>query len=79
MAAPDPATVPKTAKARLRSLPWANVTVSMASAAGASSAAKAPWTPRAMTSSMPLCDSPAQSEAAPKPIIPTMKVRLRPQ
>ena len=40
---------------------------------------EAPGAPRAMMGSRPLWAGPPQSDAAPKPTMPTMKVRVRPQ
>ena len=51
MAAPPPAIAPKTPNALARSLGSVNVTVISDSAAGASSAANAPCSPRAANSS----------------------------
>ena len=78
MAAPDPATAPKTPNARARSLGSVYVVVSRDSAAGASSAAKAPWIARAPTSMVKLWAAPPSADATAKPMMPMMKIRLRP-
>jgi hypothetical protein len=62
-----------------RSRPAGNVVVSSASAAGANSAAKAPWAARAATSTSKLCAIPPTAEARAKPLSPAMKVHLRPK
>ena len=69
---------PKTPNALPRSLVPANVVVSSDSAAGASSAPKAPWQARAATSMPKLPAAPPAADAAAKPARPAMNVALRP-
>ncbi len=76
---PPPAIAPYTAKALARSVVSVKRTVSSASAAGASSAPKAPCNARAAKSISPVVARPPRAEASAKPVMPTMKVRLRPQ
>ena len=64
--------------ARFRSAGLVNVVVSSDSAAGASSAANAPWLARAMTSMAKLTDAPPTAEATANPTSPVMKTTLRP-
>ena len=78
MAAPPPASAPKTPNAFARSLGSVKVTVTMDSAAGAISAANAPWSPRAANSSSWFGAMPPSAEAPAKPSRPMTKVRLRP-
>ncbi len=78
MAAPPPAMAPKTPNARARSFGSVNVTVISESAAGASSAPKAPCSARAANSSPALVARPPSADAPAKPSNPMMKVRLRP-
>ena len=78
IAAPPPASAPKTPNALARSFGSVNVTVTMDSAAGAISAANAPWRARAAKSSSWLGAKPPSAEAPAKPSRPMMKVRLRP-
>ena len=78
IAAPPPARAPKTPKALARSFGSVNVTVTIDRAAGAISAAKAPWSPRAANNCSWLAATPPSAEAAAKPSRPMMNVRLRP-
>ena len=73
-----PATAPKIANARPRAGLPANVAVTIASAAGASSAPNAPWAARPAARTAKFGAAPASAEAAAKPASPAMKVRLRP-
>jgi hypothetical protein len=61
-----------------RSAPSANVVVMIESAAGATSAAPRPWSPRQTISISELTESPFSSEAIVKMTRPTRKMRLRP-
>jgi hypothetical protein len=69
---------PYTPKARVRSRGRVNVTVSSDSAAGAISAANAPWTPRDTNNHPAFVASPAIADAAPKPSRPMTNARRRP-
>jgi hypothetical protein len=69
---------PNTPNALPRSLESRNVTVSSDSAAGASSAPKAPWQARATTSMSKLPAAPPNADAPAKPMRPTMNVAFRP-
>ena len=77
-AAPPPEIAPYTPNARARSFGSWNVTVSSDSAAGASSAAKAPWSARAAKSMVSVAARPPMADATAKPSRPTMKIFLRP-
>jgi hypothetical protein len=61
-----------------RSLGSVNVVVSSDSAEGTSSAAKAPWQARAVTSMAKLTDAPPMAETTANPARPARKVVLRP-
>ena len=78
IAAPPPASAPKTPKALARSLGSVNITVTMDSDAGAISAANPPCSARAANSMPSVCAKPPSAEAPAKPSRPMMKVRLRP-
>jgi len=69
---------PKTPNALPRSFVPSNVVVSSDSAAGASSAPKAPWQARAATSMPKLLAAPPAADAPAKPARPAMNVALRP-
>src|SRR5215469_1239312 len=77
-APPAPAMAPKTPNALPRSAGSANVTVSVDSAAGASSAPNAPCKPRPITSIAKLVAAPPSADAAAKPTRPMISIRLRP-
>jgi hypothetical protein len=62
VAAPEPATAPKTPNALARSLALVNVVVSSDSADGASRAANSPWTVRATTSMVRLWAAPPTAD-----------------
>ena len=76
--APPPAIAPKTPNALGRSGDPSNVTVSNPSAEGASSAANAPWSVRATTSTPKDWARPPIAEAIEKPTRPAIRVHLRP-
>ncbi len=76
--APLPAMAPKMPNARLRSRVSVNVVVSRDSAAGASSAPKAPWKARAAASIPKDWAAPPTAEASANPVRPAMNVHLRP-
>ena len=78
-AAPLTTTLPKTPNARPRSSGSLNVVVRSDSAVGASSAANAPCSARAPTSTPKLWAAPPTAEATAKPIRPTTRVGLRPR
>jgi hypothetical protein len=61
-----------------RSFGIVKVVASSDSAAGASSAAKAPWQARAVTSMPKLLEAPPTAEAMAKPARPVMKITRRP-
>jgi hypothetical protein len=61
-----------------RSTPSAKVVVMIDSAAGATSAAPSPWSPRQTMSISELVESPFSKEAIVKTTTPTRKMRLRP-
>ena len=65
-------------KALARSFGCVNVTVSSDSAAGASTAPKAPCSARAPSSMLVLTAAPPSAEAPAKPIRPMRKARRRP-
>src|SRR3984957_2416784 len=73
-----PATAPKIPNARDQSAVPANVTVSVDSAAGASSAPNTPWNARAATSTPNDCASPPTADAPENPTNPTINAHLRP-
>ena len=77
-APPAPAIAPKTPKALPRSFVPSNVVVSSDSAAGASSAPKAPWHARAAISMPKLPAAPPTADAPAKPASPAMNVAFRP-
>jgi hypothetical protein len=77
-APPAPATAPQTPSALLRSLPSAKIEVTIARAAGESSAAPSPWAAREAISIASFCASPAVSEAAANNTRPAMKTFRRP-
>lgn len=77
-APPAPAMAPHTPIARVRSLPSANVVVTIDRAAGETSAAPRPWKPRAMISTSPELASAFASEAALKTARPMRKSLRRP-
>ena len=77
-AAPLPATAPQIPSALFRSAPSSNVVVTMESAAGETTAAPKPCTPRAMIRTPSDHARPQRSDAAVKTATPTMKTRLRP-
>ena len=77
-APPAPAIAPKMPNALPRSAGLVNVTVSVDSAAGASSAPNAPWIARAMSSIEKFCAAPPRAEAQAKPTMPMISIRLRP-
>ena len=66
------------AKALPRSAGAVKVVVRRASTDGASSAPKAPWTVRAVTSMAKLTEAPPSADAPANPIRPIMRARLRP-
>ena len=78
IAAPPPEMAPKTPKAFARSWDSVNVTEMSERAAGASRAAKTPWSARAAYSISALWEMPPRKEAKANPIRPTMNMRLRP-
>ena len=77
-APPDPATAPYTANDRRRSSGSVNVVASSDSAVGASSAANAPCTARALISIGKLTAAPPTAEAAANPVMPVRNITLRP-
>ena len=76
---PAPAMAPYTPNALPRSFGSLNVVVSRDSAAGASSAANAPWQARAVISMAKLTEAPPTAEARAKPMRPVRNVTLRPK
>jgi hypothetical protein len=78
-AAPDAAIVPNTPNARLRSDGMVNVAVRRLSAAGASNAAKTPWSARATTRTPKLGAKPPTADATANPVRPRTNTRLRPR
>ena len=77
-AAPPAAIALQTPSAFVRSGPSAKVVVMIDSAAGETSAAPRPWSPRAMISISEECESPHSSDAVANAVTPAMKIRLRP-
>ena len=75
---PTDAVAPYLPSARLRRGPSANPVVIRENAAGATTAAPAPWTTRDATSSTGSCARPPASEAAEKASSPAMNIRRRP-
>ncbi len=78
IAAPAPESAPYTPNAFARSFESVKVTEIKLRAAGARSAAKTPWSPRAANSIPAFTESPPSAEAAANPIRPTINIRLRP-
>ena len=77
-APPEPDTAPQTPSAKLRSLPSANMFVTIDSADGASSAAPRPCSARAAMSCSSVCDRPPSSDATENSTRPYMNSRRRP-
>ena len=77
-APPPTAIAAQTPSAFARSAPSANVVVTIESAAGETSAAPRPWSPRITISIVSLCATPQRSEATVKSTTPARKTRLRP-
>src|ERR1035437_7167320 len=78
MAAPDPPTAPKMAKAFARSLGSRNANANAARAAGANSPPKTPWTAREVTSTAKVLAAPPTADARENPMSPTMRDVRRP-
>ncbi len=77
-APPAPASAPQMPSALLRSAPSVKVVVTIDSAAGATTAAPRPCTPRAMISHSDVVAKPPASEATENSPRPAMKTRRRP-